>query len=62
MKKPKLVAEIIDALKEYLDIPITIKNCIGVDNFDNEEFLFDFIDITHKKGINPILFMQEKLY
>ena len=60
MKKPKLVAEIIDALKEYLDIPITIKTRIGVDNFDNEEFLFDFIDITHKKGIESYIIHARK--
>ena len=60
MKKPILVAEIIDALQEHTNIPITIKTRIGVDNFDNKEFLYNFINITHKKNISSYIIHARK--
>ena len=60
MKKPELVSEIIEALKEHIDIPITIKTRIGVDNYDNKNFLFNFINITQKKAIKSYIIHARK--
>jgi tRNA-dihydrouridine synthase A len=50
MRKPELVAECIKAMKKACSIPVTIKNRIGIDNFDNYEFLKSFVEITADAG------------
>lgn len=44
MAKPKLVAECLDKMRQETNIPITVKTRIGIDEFDDYEFLMQFID------------------
>ena len=50
MAEPKLVAECVDAMKQVVDIPITVKTRIGIDEQDSYEFLTQFIDIVDAAG------------
>lgn len=50
MAEPKLVAECVDAMKQAVDIPITVKTRIGIDEQDSYEFLTQFIDIVDAAG------------
>lgn len=50
MAEPQLVADCISAMREVVDIPVTVKTRIGIDEQDSYEFLTDFISIVHEKG------------
>lgn len=50
MAEPKLVADCVAAMKEVVDVPVTVKTRIGIDDQDSYEFLTDFISIVSEKG------------
>jgi tRNA-dihydrouridine synthase A len=43
MKEPGLVAACVASMKQAVDLPITVKCRIGVDDHDGDDFLYDFI-------------------
>ena len=55
MKEPTKVGKMIDAIKEETDIPITVKTRIGLDNFDTDEFLEEFISELHSKNVKTVI-------
>lgn len=50
MANPETVAECVVAMRNAVDIPVTIKSRIGIDNQDSYEFLQRFVDITRHAG------------
>ncbi|MEI8657552.1 tRNA dihydrouridine(20/20a) synthase DusA [Vibrio sp. Hal054] len=50
MAEPQLVADCVAAMKEVVDVPVTVKTRIGIDDQDSYEFLTDFIFIVSEKG------------
>ncbi|WP_194436757.1 tRNA dihydrouridine(20/20a) synthase DusA [Vibrio fluminensis] len=50
MAEPMLVAQCVAAMKEVVDIPVTVKTRIGIDDQDSYEFLTDFVSIVSEKG------------
>ncbi|MEQ8952687.1 MAG: tRNA-dihydrouridine synthase, partial [Gammaproteobacteria bacterium] len=44
MAEPALVARCVEAMQRAVEIPVTVKCRIGIDNFDDESFLFSFIE------------------
>ncbi|MGY2574831.1 tRNA dihydrouridine(20/20a) synthase DusA [Vibrio sp. C8] len=50
MAEPQLVADCVAAMKEVVDVPVTVKTRIGIDDQDSYEFLADFISIVSEKG------------
>lgn len=50
MKQPALVADCIAAMNEAVDVPVTVKTRIGVDEYDSYDFLCDFIGQVSEKG------------
>lgn len=44
MSKADLVADCIKAMQDAVDIPVTVKHRIGIDNLDSYKFLCDFIE------------------
>jgi tRNA-dihydrouridine synthase A len=50
MAEPALVADCIRAMKDVVDVPVTVKTRIGIDEQDSYEFLTQFISIVHEKG------------
>ncbi|MGL5390850.1 MAG: tRNA dihydrouridine(20/20a) synthase DusA, partial [Shewanella sp.] len=62
MAEPELVAECVDAMKQVVDIPITVKTRIGIDAKDSYEFLTQFIDVVHSKGCNEFIIHARKAW
>jgi len=62
MKQPKRVAECIKAMREVVDIPITVKTRIGVDELDSYEFLNDFIGTVRDAGCNVFIIHARKAW
>jgi len=60
MTEPEIVAECIDAMMQAVNIPVTIKNRIGIDDFESYEFLTDFIGKTSEKGCNTFIVHARK--
>ena len=50
MKEPSLVGDCVNEMKSACNLPITIKTRIGYDNFENYEYLKNFIEIIKKAG------------
>ncbi|MEZ9071324.1 tRNA dihydrouridine(20/20a) synthase DusA [Vibrio splendidus] len=50
MAEPELVADCVSAMKEVIDIPITVKTRIGIDDQDSYEFLTKFVSTVSEKG------------
>jgi len=50
MAEPQLVADCIAAMKDVVDVPVTVKTRIGIDDQDSYEFLTDFVSTVSEKG------------
>lgn len=50
MGEPVLVADCIKAMKDVVDIPVTVKTRIGIDDLDSYEFLTTFIGTVHENS------------
>ncbi|WP_408607725.1 tRNA dihydrouridine(20/20a) synthase DusA [Enterovibrio coralii] len=50
MGEADLVAQCVAAMKEVVDIPVTVKTRIGIDDQDSYEFLVDFVRTVSEKG------------
>ena len=50
MAEPDLVAECVAAMREVVDIPVTVKTRIGIDDQDSYEFLTKFVSTVSEKG------------
>ncbi|MFC5078750.1 putative tRNA-dihydrouridine synthase [Vibrio thalassae] len=50
MAEPELVAECVAAMKEVVDIPVTVKTRIGIDDQDSYEFLTRFVSLVSEKA------------
>ncbi|GLR76601.1 tRNA dihydrouridine(20/20a) synthase DusA [Aliivibrio sifiae] len=50
MSEPELVAECIAEMKAVVDIPVTVKTRIGIDDQDSYEFLTRFVSVVHEQG------------
>ena len=60
MAEPKLVADCIDAMKQVVSIPVTVKTRIGIDDKDSYEFLTDFVGTIAEKGCNVFIIHARK--
>ncbi|NOX67819.1 MAG: tRNA dihydrouridine(20/20a) synthase DusA [Gammaproteobacteria bacterium] len=50
MAKPKLVGDCVAAARDAVDIPVTVKTRIGIDDHDSFEFLQDFVATVAASG------------
>ena len=50
MAEPKTVASLVKSMQAAVDIPITVKHRIGIDDFDSYEFMYDFVDTVAEAG------------
>ncbi|WP_417448434.1 tRNA dihydrouridine(20/20a) synthase DusA [Idiomarina abyssalis] len=50
MGEAELVAQCVAAMREVVDIPVTVKTRIGIDEQDSYSFLTDFIGTVSEKG------------
>lgn len=50
MAQPTLVADCIAAMREVVDVPVTVKSRIGIDHQESYEEFRDFVDIVAEQG------------
>lgn len=62
MAEPELVAECVDAMKQVVDIPVTVKTRIGIDEQDSYGFLTHFIDTVMAKGCDEFIIHARKAW
>jgi len=60
MAEPNLVAECVYAMKQVVDVPVTVKTRIGIDDLDSYEFLTDFISKVAEKGCDSFCIHARK--
>lgn len=62
MASPALVADCIDAMKQAVDIPVTVKTRIGIDEQDSYQFLLDFVGPIAEKGCRTFIIHARKAW
>lgn len=55
MAEPTLVADCVKAMQDVVNIPITVKHRIGIDNFDSFEFMQDFVGAVVDAGCRHVI-------
>ncbi|WP_438887509.1 tRNA-dihydrouridine synthase, partial [Bacillus cereus group sp. BC307] len=50
MAEPQMVADCDAAMREVVDIPVTVKTRIGIDDQDSYEFLTRFVQLVSEQG------------
>lgn len=62
MAKAELVAQCVKAMQSVVEIPITVKTRIGIDNLDSYDFFCDFIEKVHQGGCNEFIIHARKAW
>lgn len=62
MKTPALVADCVSAMRASVQIPVTVKCRIGVDDQDPEESLFTFVDTVTRAGCKIFIVHARKAW
>ncbi|MCO4798996.1 MAG: tRNA dihydrouridine(20/20a) synthase DusA [Colwelliaceae bacterium] len=62
MADPNLVADCVSSMKNAVNIPITVKSRIGVDDQDSYEFLHKFIDTVKPAGCEHFIIHARKAW
>lgn len=62
MAEPVLVADCIDAMQQAVNIPITVKHRIGIDDNDSYEALCHFISTVATTGCNTFIIHARKAW
>ncbi len=62
MAEPELVADCMAAMVSVVNVPITIKSRIGIDDLDSYEHLHYFIDTVQKSGVKTFIIHARKAW
>ena len=62
MGKTKIVADCIEKMKKSCNIPITVKHRLGIDNFDSDDFLIQFVDSCSIAGADRFIVHARKAW
>lgn len=62
MAKPQLVAECVHAMQAVVNIPVTVKHRIGIDENDSVEELFEFVEVVAKAGCKTFIVHARKAW
>ncbi len=62
MAEPTLVADCVQAMQESVNIPVTIKHRIGIDDQDEYEGLFNFVDKIRISGCKTFIVHARKAW
>lgn len=55
MGNPAIVAECLQAMQAQVDVPVTVKTRIGIDDHDSQEFLRQFVDTVRGAGCSKFI-------
>ncbi|MEQ8405670.1 MAG: tRNA dihydrouridine(20/20a) synthase DusA [Oceanicaulis sp.] len=62
MREPELVRDCLTAMREAVDIPVTVKHRLGVDDQDPEKTLFAFVDTVAQSGVTSFTVHARKAW
>lgn len=62
MQHPEILANAVDAMKQVVDIPITVKCRIGVDNQNEQQELFKLVDKLDQVGVDGLIIHARKAW
>lgn len=62
MREPELVADCLAAMREAVNVPVTVKHRLGVDDDDPRERLFSFVDRLAKAGTTTFVVHARKAW
>ena len=62
MAQPQLVADCIKAMQDVVDIPVTVKTRIGIDDSDEYQFLQDFVATIADAGCQQLVVHARKAW
>lgn len=62
MQEPELVAECVAAMRANVNIPVTVKSRIGVDDQDPEEALFHLVELSAQAGCDVFIVHARKAW
>lgn len=62
MKEPETVARIAEAMMQAVDVPVTVKCRIGVDDMDADADLDRFVDIVAEAGVRTFIIHARKAW
>ncbi len=62
MKEPALVAECVRAMKDVVELPVTVKCRIGVDDLDSDQAFMDFVGAVTDSGLKTIIVHARKAW
>ena len=62
MAKADLVAQCVQRMQEAVDIPVTVKTRIGIDDLDSYEFLCDFVQNVQQAGCRDLIVHARKAW
>ncbi len=62
MASPGQVAAVVAAMSEAVDVPVTVKTRLGIDDRDSYEFLHDFVGAVSHSGCRTIIVHARKAW
>ncbi|MFQ1013965.1 tRNA dihydrouridine(20/20a) synthase DusA [Avibacterium paragallinarum] len=62
MAKADLVAQYVEQMQSAVNIPVTVKTRIGIDDLDSYEFLCDFVEKVAKAGCQELIIHARKAW
>lgn len=62
MKTPELVADCVAAMVDSCDIPVTVKNRLGVDDMESYDYLRDFTGTISERGCKTFIVHARKAW
>ncbi|MFZ7157969.1 tRNA dihydrouridine(20/20a) synthase DusA [Avibacterium gallinarum] len=62
MAKADLVAQCVQQMQAVVEIPVTVKTRIGIDNLDSYEFLCDFVQKVSQAGCQELIVHARKAW
>ncbi|MFA6698850.1 MAG: tRNA dihydrouridine(20/20a) synthase DusA [Thiomicrospira sp.] len=62
MAHPQLVGDCVDAMKQAVDIPVTVKHRIGIDQQEDLATLLAFVAACEKRGVDGVIIHARKAW
>jgi tRNA-dihydrouridine synthase A len=62
MREPELVRECLQAMREAVSVPVTVKHRLGVDEQDPRETLFGFVETVARSGVTTFIVHARKAW
>lgn len=62
MAEPAAVADCVKAMKKAVDIPVTVKTRLGIDDHDSDDFLYAFTDSVVDAGVDQLTLHARKAW